>query len=107
MMQRSWEIIGLALCLLVFAVPLVHAGLASAATKLFATVYFTVVGVSALGLGVLQRRRNRLLAAARTGTRTLALQASPTICAVTTAGWTRHYGNTSSKHASQRRPSAV
>ena len=107
MMQRSWEIVGLGICLLVFAVPLAQAGLASAVTQLFATLYFGGMGMCALGFGLLQRRNNRLRAATCSDTRSHALRASPTIHAVATAGWTRSYGSTSSKHVSQRKPSAV
>ncbi len=87
MTQRSWEIVGLGICTLVFAVPLIHAGLHSAVTKLFAYVYFAGMGLAALGLGVAQRRGNRLRAAHRAQTRAHVLERSPTIRAVQAAGW--------------------
>lgn len=113
MMQRSWEITGLGVCLLVFAVPLVQAGLGNVVTKVFATLYFTGMGLSAVALATLQRRGNRMLAANKASTRTHVLERSPTIHAVATGGWAPvrmlqpAQGNTSSKQASQRKPSAV
>ncbi len=87
MTQRSWEIMGLGICMLVFAVPLVHAGLHSAVTKLFALLYFAGLGLAALGLGAFQRRGNRLWAAKRADTRSHVLERSPTIRAVPASGW--------------------
>ncbi len=113
MIQRSWEIGGLGVCLLVFAVPLVQAGLTNVVTKVFATMYFTGMGLCAVALATLQRRGNRMLAANRASTRSHVLNRSPTIHAVATGGWTPvralhpGQGKTSSKQESQRSPSAV
>lgn len=87
MMERSWEIMGLGLCMLVFAVPLLDANLSGAATKLFAFVYFTGMGLFGLGLGAVQRRGNRLRAAKSADMRSHVLERSPTIRAVPASGW--------------------
>jgi hypothetical protein len=87
MLERSWEIMGLGICMLVFAVPLVQSSLSSAATKLFALVYFAGIGLSSLALGAVQRRGNRLRAAKRADVRSHVLERSPTIRAVPASGW--------------------
>ncbi len=98
MFERSWEIMGLGICTLVFAVPLVDANLSGAATKLFASVYFTGMALSGLGLGAVQRRGNRLRAAKRADTRSHVLERSPTIRAVPAPGWVPKRMLMASKH---------
>ncbi len=84
---RSWEITGIGVCLLVFAVPPLQSGLATAFMKVFAALYFGGMATVSIAFAAAHRSSRKAVAANATQTRTRALERGPTVRAVGACGW--------------------